>query len=190
MNRALGIAGVLVLMGCSLMAAPGTAAGEPDRGWYLNGGLGVAVLDRYGNMGPPAEIGFHGGGTCGFRFNRRWALEFDTGFILYNSPRPDPETPGESVTLVPLVVNGIFHFPNSTGFEPHVGIGLGVSVIHVGGIAGGDVTVVFKGGVRRAINQRTSIGIDYTYYMHYIASVYLAEPVGSDTVNLGIHRRF
>jgi hypothetical protein len=168
---------------------PGTASCEPPRWWYLNGGLGVAPLEQPAYMIPRMGIGFRVGATCGFRFNPRWAIEFDTGLIRHAMPTKPPRPAGQLI-LVPVVFNGIFHFPNSTRLEPFLGAGIGYVIISANDVTGGDVSLAFKGGLRHRINERTAIGIDYTYYMLAIASLFLEEAAGSHTVNLGVRRTF
>lgn len=175
---------ILVLMAGGMGLWAEAARAQEHRGWYLNTGVGINQLDLVGNEDLGFDLGVRVVGGVGFRFNRRWALELDSGFIRTTSPRASG--PDQGLNQVPLVVTGVFHFPNASKFEPFVGAGLGGTVFFIPEDSGMDATFGFKGGVRRGINDRAAIGIDYTYFMWGIASLILGEPAGNDTVNLTI----
>lgn len=161
------------------------AQADPARGWYLNGGLGLSHLDQEESKQPKADIGFRVAAACGFRFNRNWGIELDSGFIRNTLPA-DFHTEAGPMSQVPLVFNAVFHFANKSNLEPHLGAGFGASVVSYNGDTGGDATLAFKAGVRYGINERTAIGIDYTFFMLGVTSAVIGEAVGNDTVNLGI----
>ena len=160
---------------------------DPARGWYLNGGLGLSHLDQEESKEPKADLGFRLVAAYGFRFNRNWGLKLDSGFIRNNLPA-DAHTEEGTMWQVPLVVNGIYHWANQSRLEPFLGAGFGVSVVSYNDDTGGDATLGFKGGVRYGINERTEIGIDYTFFMLGVSSAVIGEAVGDDSVNLGIRR--
>lgn len=90
------------------------------------------------------------------------------------------------MSQVPLVFIAVFHFANKSNLEPYLGAGFGASVVSYDGDTGGDATVAFKTGVRCGINERMAIGTDCTYFMLGATSAFIGEPVGDDTVNLGV----
>ena len=179
---------ILLIVG-GVMFRPEAARGDPARGWYLNGGLGLCWLDQEESKDPEADLGFRVVTGCGFRFNRRWAIELDSGFIRNNLPEDLPTEAGP-MSQVPLVFNAVFHFANESRLEPYLGAGFGASVVSYNGDTGGDAALAFKAGVRYGINVRTAIGVDYTYFMLGATSAFIGEPVGDDTVNLGVRWAF
>lgn len=168
---------------------PRPAEGESTRGWYLNGGLGLNHLDQEESKQPKADIGFRVAAACGFRFNRYWGLELDSGLIRNTLPA-DRHTEAQPMWQVPLVFNALFHFANKSTLEPYLGAGFGATVVSYNGDTGGDATLAFKAGVRRGINARAAIGIDYTFFMLGVSSAAIGEAVGNDTVNLGVRWMF
>ena len=175
---------LLLIVGCVILR-PAAAQADSARGWYLNGGLGLSHLDQEESKQPKADLGFRVAAACGYRFNRNWGIELDSGFIRNNLPA-DSHTEEGPMSQVPLVANAVFHFANTSDFEPYLGAGFGVSVVSYDGDTGGDATVAFKGGVRYGFGERTAIGIDYTFFMLGVSSAVVGEAVGDDTVNLGI----
>jgi hypothetical protein len=76
---------LLFLLGVAcLVLGPGVARCEPMTSWYLNGGLGLCHLDQEESVDEEADLGFHLGAACGYRFNRWWAVELETG-VIHNS---------------------------------------------------------------------------------------------------------
>ena len=165
------------------------ARSEPARGFYLNGSLGIALLDQEEGKEPEANAGVHLGTTCGYRFNRLFALELDSGFIR-NTFADDRDSPELPLSQIPVVFNAVFHLANASRLEPYVGAGFGVNLIWNEEVAGGDATLAFKAGVRHIINDRMAIGADYTYYMLGFLSAFIGESVGDDTLNLGVRWSF
>jgi hypothetical protein len=90
-----GMGVILLLIVGGMTFRPVTASCEPARGWYLNGGLGVAVVEQPEFVNPEMETGLRVGANCGFRFNPRWAIEFESG-LTRNGAGRSPEA-GESV---------------------------------------------------------------------------------------------
>lgn len=187
MRRTLCRGLMLMLMVAGMGWWPRAVHAREPRGWYLNAGVGINQLDLVGNEDLGADLGVRGVAGAGFRFNRRWALELDSGFI--RNTFPDAGGPDKVLSQVPLVAAAVFHFPNASTFEPFVGVGVGGTTFFAGGDTGADYTFGFKGGVRRDIGERAAIGIDYTYFMWGVASIFLGEPAGNDTVNLTVQWR-
>jgi opacity protein-like surface antigen len=181
---------ILVLsVGC-VGVRPQAVQGDSTRGWYLNGGLGLSRLDQEESKQPKADIGFRVAAACGFRFNRYWGIELDSGFIRNTFP-DDPHFGEESpLSQIPLVVNALYYFPNQSKFEPYLGAGFGPTIAWNENDTGGDATLAFKAGVRYGIGERTAIGIDYTFFMLGITSAVIGEAVGDDTLNLGVRWMF
>lgn len=165
---------------------PAAAGAQEARGWYLTTGLGLNHVDQEGSLDPKADLGFRVVAAGGFRFDPRWSLELDTGFIRNTRPDHPSRGPQDPISQVPLVVNGLFHFANPSRFEPFVGAGFGVTVVHANEDTGGDATLGFKGGVLGRIGDRVAIGLDYTFFMMGFTSALIGEPVGDDTVNLAL----
>ena len=151
--------------------------------------LGLCWLDQEESKDPEADLGFRVVAGCGFRLNRNWAIELDSGFIRNNIPE-DFLTEAGPMSQVPLVFNAIFHFANESRLEPYLGAGFGASVVTFTRDTGGDATFAFKTGVRCGINERAAIGVDYTFFMLGVTSAIIGEPVGADTVNLGVRWMF
>lgn len=190
MSRAMifSLAVVLALSAGTMLWAQAAAA-EESRGWYLTAGAGINHLDQEGSKDPVADIGFRVVLGGGYRFNPRWALEFDSGLIRTTFPDDPIYGPEPTLSEIPLVVNGLLHFPNDTGLEPFVGAGAGVTIGSTERDTGGDITFAFKGGVRRAVNDRIAVAVDYTFFMLMVSSAFVGEPVGNDTVNLTVQWR-
>lgn len=187
MRRTMGRGMALFAMLAGMWLWPQAAAAQDPRGWYLNAGLGLNQLDLVGNEDLGANLGFRAVVGGGFRFHRHWALELDTGFIRNTVPRPTG--PDGSMSQLPLVGTLVFHLANATKFEPFVGAGVGGTTFFTDGKTGTDVTLGFKGGIRRQVRERVAIGIDYTYFMWGGISLILGEPAGDDTVNLTVQWR-
>lgn len=181
------VAMLLLAVAC-LGLWPGVARCDPQRGWYLNGGLGIAHLDQEEGADPEADLGLHLGAACGFRFDRRWALELESG-LLHNAIPDDGDEEGGSLSQIPLVLNAVFHFANPSRFEPYLGAGFGAALAWSEEDSGGDATLLFKAGVRHELNERAAIGLDYTFFMLGLTSAFVGEAVGNDTVNLSIRWR-
>ncbi len=175
---------VLAIVGTATIGA-GVAQAESARGWYLSGGLGLNHVDQEESRQPKADMGFRVAAACGFRFDRHWGLELDTGFIRNNLPA-DAHAEEGPLSQVPVVVTALFHLANQSDFEPYLGAGFGLSVASYNGDTGGDAAIPFKAGVRYALSERTAIGIDYTFFLLGVSSAVIGEAVGNDTFNLGV----
>ena len=183
--------GTMLLLGLGCLGGWSRAVqADPARGWYLNGGLGISHLDQEESKEEKADIGFHLGGACGYRFNRWWALEAESGFIHNSIPARDEAEEASGLSQIPLVFNAVFHIANESKLEPYLSAGFGGTLAWTEEDSGGDATLAFKAGVRHGINERMAIGIDYTFFMLGFASAIIGEAVGNDTVNLGVRWMF
>lgn len=179
---------LLLVVVCAL--PPSVARGEPATGWYLGGGLGLCHLDQEESRDEEADPGFHLGATCGYRFDRWWALELETGFIHNGMPAGEDEEDLGGLTQVPVVLNGVVHFANPSKLEPFLGAGAGLTLASTEEDSGGDATLLFKGGVRYRLSERAAIGLDYSFFMLGATSALAEEAVGSDTFNLSVRWMF
>lgn len=188
MKHMLRWAWMLLLMVGYSSVGPQNARCDANRGWYLNGGVGLNHLDVEEGRDPTPDVGFRVVAAGGFQFNRNLAVEFDSGFIRNTfSESEDPETRDNPIQQVPLVFNALYSFSNPSKFEPFLGAGIGVIYVRTGDSDGGDVSLAFKGGVRYGIDERMAVGVDYTFFMLGFVSAFIGEAVGDDTVNLAVH---
>ena len=162
-----------------------------DRGWYINGGAGLNHLDvPWGE----ADVGPHLVVNGGYQFNRKFALELDSGYI--NTTFSSDSRRAGGVKQIPLVVNGVYSFSSLSRFEPFAGVGTGAMIVGYHDDWGADICLTFKGGMRYGINDHMSIGADYTYYLLGAMTIFISaveedlDPVGDDTVNLTLHWMF
>jgi opacity protein-like surface antigen len=181
---------VLLLLGVLCVLQPSVARGEPATGWYLGGGLGFCHLDQEESKDEEADLGFHLGATCGYRFDRWWALELETGVIHNDIPAEEGEEGFGGLTQVPLVLHAVVHFANDSKLEPFLGAGAGLTLASTEEDSGGDGTLAFKGGVRYLLSERVALGLDYTFFMLGATSALAEEAVGSDTFNLSVRWMF
>jgi opacity protein-like surface antigen len=164
-----------------LAALPAIAQQTADKGWYLNLGLGINWLDQESGHSQPADAGYRLSTACGRRFNRRWALELETGYLRNSSPAVDLH-PESTLSQVPLLLNLVHTFPTRTSLKPYVGVGGGVVIASGNDDTGGDAGFQFLVGVRHVLDERKSIGIGYRFIMLGATSALAAEPVGDDTI--------
>jgi opacity protein-like surface antigen len=171
------LAAILLL----LTALPAIAQQAADKGWYLNLGLGINWLDQESGHSQPANAGFRLSTACGRSFNRRWALEFETGCLRNSSPAVDLH-PESTLSQVPLLLNLVHTFPTRTSLKPYVGAGGGVVIASSNDDTGGDAGFQLLAGVRHVLDERRSIGIGYRFIMLGASSAIAEEPVGDDTI--------
>jgi len=182
---------MLLLAIVTLGAWAQSARGDANRGWYLGGGGGIAVLDVEESVNPKPDPGLRLAATGGFRFNRNLSIEFDTGYIRNTFTRSRVVSRREeTLQQVPLVVNGLYAFANETPFEAFAGAGIGVSYERMGDSDGGDACLSFKGGVRYEVGERLDLGADYTFFMLGFLSAFIGEAVGVDTYNLTLRWKY
>ncbi len=179
---------LLFLLGVAcLVLGPGVARCEPMTSWYLNGGLGLCHLDQEESVDEEADLGFHLGAACGYRFNRWWAVELETG-VIHNSMSAGAGEEEEfgGLTQIPLVASGVLHFPNTSKLEPFISAGGGLALASTEKDSGGDALLALRAGARYLVSERLAIGLDYTFFMLGATSALIGEPVGSATFNLSV----
>lgn len=183
--------GALLLAG-ALTGLPAREAFGLDRGWYVNLGAGVNHIDVVSGMRTEPDLGYRLVATGGYQINRNWGIELDTGMIqnTYSQSRSASQR-DNPLTQTPVVLNGVFSYPNTSPIEPFVGVGGGVMFVTYRGSSGaGDAALSFKGGARYLLHDRLGIGADYTFFMLGATSAIVEEPVGCDTFNLTLHWMF
>ena len=124
-HRLAGIAWALL---ASLLSLPAAAA-DPETGVYFHAGVGanwaddldVEIAGISGSV--DLDVGARLGLGVGYNFNKYMGVEFDTGF-LWN----DFDDFDASFWHLPFMVNGVFRYPNASGFEPYLGGGVGGSL--------------------------------------------------------------
>lgn len=183
--------GALLLIG-ALVGLPAREARGLDRGWYVNLGAGANHLDVASGIRTEPDIGYRLVATGGYQVNRNWGLEVDTGLIRNTYSKSTSASRRDNpLTQFPLVLNGVFSYPNQSPIEPFFGVGGGIMVMSYRGSSGaGDAAFSFKGGARYLFHDRLGLGADYTFFMLGATSALVEEPVGCDTMNLTLHWMF
>lgn len=159
---------------CALLAfglAGSAPAADRDMGLYLSFDAGPnwaqSVGATSGGFSGTADLDVGGrfGMAVGYNFHRNFGVEFETGWA-WN----DFKDSAYSLTQVPFLVNGVFRYPNRTGFEPYVGAGVGgvIGTFGVDDCCGDyDSDFVFgwqgTAGVRYRLNDNMSLGLGYKY---------------------------
>jgi opacity protein-like surface antigen len=153
-----GAAGACFL--AAFLALPAAAA-DADSPWYWKVEAGANWAKD-----SDLDIGFRTDAGVGYKFHKYIAGELETGFIYNGIDGVDG-----SLSHIPVLVNAVFRYDNSSKFVPYAGAGVGgaYSILSIddGGIDDDDGDIVFAwqlfGGVRYNINDRTSVGIYYKY---------------------------
>ena len=158
-----------LLMGalCGGACTQGRAA---DMGPYVSFDAGVNIVsDRDLKTGGTAEFdtGYRFSVAGGYRFTRFISAEIETGY-LYNDVKDAGDT---KLGQLPVLLNAVFRYENSSHFVPFVGVGVGgvVSFFTVDDIISkdDDSDIVFawqvQAGVHYRINDHMSAGITYKY---------------------------
>jgi opacity protein-like surface antigen len=172
---------ILPVVLCLLAAQSAVAQDAVPRGWYLNLGLGINWLDQETGHPQPADAGFRLSAACGRTFNRRWALELETGYISNKLPAAGSHAEA-TLSQVPLLLNLIHTFPTRTSLRPYLGAGVGIVIASGEDDSGGDAAFQFMIGARHVLDERKSIGIGYRFIMLGATSALSEEPVGDDTL--------
>ena len=188
-----------------LLAAPGTVgdltaaeneASDAKRGFYLEPGIGINWLDQEEGHPQPADAGYYLSLAGGYRFHSRWAVELHTGYVSNLLPESVDQNEHftrtyeeETTTQIPIIANLVFHFVNSSQFEPYLGGGVGVVRGSNGGSSGFDGALEFMVGVRHQLGETTQLGLSYRFIMVGVASAMAEEAVGSDSINLALKFR-
>ena len=141
MNKARG----LTVVGTSLFLAAANSHAQPTNltdKLYLDVSAGPAFQQNisikdgtgFGDGGDVSfDTGLRAGVDVGYNFNQSFAVELDAGVIrnTINQIGIQPLSPvGATAELdeIPLLVNGLYHFPLPGAFKPYVGAGVGVVV--------------------------------------------------------------
>ena len=172
---------------CLLAAHPAFAQEQPAlRHWYVDVGGGINWLDQESGHPQPADVGYRLRLAGGYQLSPRWGLELETGYLRNAFPATD-ERPDSTLHQVPLLLNLVHTFPNRTPWKPYVGAGLGALFESSEGAAddsGGDVGWQLLVGLRYALDEGKSVGLDYRFIMMGAASALGEETVGDDSLLL------
>lgn len=153
--------------------------------WFLRAGLGPSFAQdsrvTINFAQPENQIRFEPGVrldvAAGYQFTPWFGLEGQLA-VTSNSLRSiegSPDTHGDFEQYAHMV-NAVFKLPNKSGFEPYLGVGLGVSLevlnIQTGAIQGtplhgydgaASLAFEFMAGFRFRLSDRWSLAVEYEY---------------------------
>ena len=136
-SHKLTTAGALVLL-----AATSGHAQSADK-FYVNvdGGVAfqsdVAIKGGTGFVGPGGDIkfdtGFRAGAELGYKLNRSFALELETGVIVNSINQVGIQklsdvSASAQLDEIPLLLNCVYSFPLKGHFKPYIGVGAGMMI--------------------------------------------------------------
>src|SRR4051794_11773371 len=127
------------LLVCAIWAWASIEAMAADEGGYLNGGIGLNIVNDFKFTAPgfgPGKVtaemdpGFRFSVAGGYRFNPMISAELETGFIFnqmdaISVPGGSFDVDDVSVSHVPFLGNVVFRFENSSRIVPFIGAGAG-----------------------------------------------------------------
>ena len=166
-----------VLPGALILTLAALSARASDFGPYVkaDGGANFITgthLDVDGSSGNLSlDTGFRVDGAFGYQFQPWFAVEFEGGFIqnsvrsitldhLTGSPQGD-----SNLQQIPLLLNVVLRYQNSTEFVPYLGLGAGgvLSTLKISGISDNDAVVAFqaKAGVIYKIMEEAWLDVGY-----------------------------
>ncbi len=145
------------------------AAQEWSPGGYLNAYGGANLMNdvtlKIGNSSTKLspEVGYRAGLGIGYELYQWFGLEFDTGF----QENDIHDAPATSIKAMPLLLNAMFRFQNSTGIIPYAGIGAGGAVSTVDSPLGADINLVYAyqatAGVQYELTPQLRVGVIYKF---------------------------
>ena len=145
------------------------------------------------------DTGFIVGGAYGFNASKFLSFE---GELAYRSNNVDSgvvngvtfDGDGDLNSLS-LMANAILSAPSGSGFTPYAGVGAGGA--RIGGSGDHDTVFAYQafGGVNKALNERTSAGLEYRYFDAGRATLAdagatLVTEYDSHSLNLVLTRKF
>ena len=201
-----------LVVSCGLLLAGALPAfGQAGR-FYVKADVGgnltqdTTLNEFFGPVAPNTKVkfdpGFRAGVTGGYQLTDWFAPEVEVGFL---------ENQIDSITgvdhihdawfgNVPFLINGRLQYPNSSGFTPYIGAGVGFSEamidvqhLDLGGTSlhGSMADTVFAwqafAGLRYRINDQMGLSLEYHYFAADGASwqADFTENTPSDTMRLG-----
>ncbi len=161
-----------VLMLLSLLSAQAADTGpylKADGGANFVSGTHLDIGGVAGDLS--LDTGFRVDGLFGYQFNRWLAVEFEGGYLQnsINSISQNGLTayPRDNSNLeqIPLLVNVVLRYENSTDFVPYIGGGAGgvFSIMKISGNSDNDAVVALqaKAGLIYKIEQNAWLDIGY-----------------------------
>ncbi len=161
-----------VLMLLSLLSAQAADTGpylKADGGANFVSGTHLDIGGVAGDLS--LDTGFRVDGVFGYQFNRWLAVEFEGGYLQnsINSISQNGLTayPRDNSNLeqIPLLVNVVLRYENSTDFVPYIGGGAGgvFSIMKISGNSDNDAVVALqaKAGLIYKIEQNAWLDIGY-----------------------------
>ncbi len=159
----------LVGMAALILGVVQAQAQEWSPGGYVNAYGGANLMNeltvKSGNSSTKVspELGYRAGLAIGYEMYQWFGLEFDTGFQANDLH----DAPATSIKAMPLLLNAMFRFPNSTGVVPYAGIGAGGAVSTVDSPLGADINLVFgyqaTAGVEYELTPQLRVGAMYKF---------------------------
>jgi opacity protein-like surface antigen len=161
----------------TLLAIPAQGQGlGPEKGLYLNFAAGANWMSAEFH----ADTGFRLSAAAGYNFNKWIGLEFETGYIYNNTFTSrslfgrEITGPGVVLQQVPLLVNCVVRYENSSKIVPYVGFGVGGNFVFNNDTSGFDFAYQPMLGVRYEINESMSVGLGYKYLGSGVAALFAA----------------
>lgn len=160
----------LILLGALIAGVGSMRAQEWSPGGYLNAYGGANLMDDItvkaagvsGKVSP--EAGYRAGLGIGYEFYQWFGVEFDTGFQANDLH----DAPATTIKAMPLLLNAMFRFRNSTRIIPYAGIGAGGVVSTVNSPLGADINLVFgyqaTAGVEYELTPQFRVGVLYKFF--------------------------
>jgi opacity protein-like surface antigen len=169
----------LPLAAAILLTLPASPAHAADYGPYVkaDGGANFVTGTHLDIDGSPGNLsldtGFRVDGAFGYQFQPWLAVEFEGGFIqnsvrsvtlnnLTGSPQGD-----SNLHQIPLLLNVVLRYQNSTEFVPYLGLGAGgvLSTLKLSGTSDNDAVVAFqaKAGIIYKIMEEAWLDVGYRF---------------------------
>jgi len=189
MRRACRLGIVFLTAFASFAAFPVAACGEGGGSWYLNFEAGLNLLDQGDHPGIDADPGLRTGVAWGRNFNDWFSMELELAWLL-NSGEPEGGGPTDWLGQTPLLLNFVFRHEAESGWIPYAGAGLGVVMFHDDPEPGGDAAFQWIFGVRRSLNETTSLGVSYKIVALFVTSLFADEWVGDDSITACLNWRY
>jgi opacity protein-like surface antigen len=181
---------IVVLTVCTGIAAlPPNVAGADGKGPYLNFEAGVNLMDQGEGAAIDADTGLRLGAAWGYCFNSWFGMELEAAWLL-NPGKPADGGSTDWLGQTPVLINLLFRYETESGWTPYAGAGLGPIIFHDDEEPGGDAAFQWTFGLRRAINNSTSIGVSYKIIALFATSLFADEWLGNDSINACLNWKY